>query len=158
VAERAAIAWFALRELREGATPTFERLAAATGRTVETLRNRAKREAWGELAGRIDDDDRRARLGRLTDWIIEILEAVKKGVSEEGAPIEKTKIEAISALMRTVEKLGEVTRSTEGAKENQIKRDARTAGVLKRIDQRIVELATEYAKQLGSGKPDDRGG
>src|SRR5262245_66364464 len=79
VAEKAATAWFALRELHEGATPTFERLAAATGRTVETLRNRAKRESWGELAGGFDDADRRARLGRLTDWIIEILESVKKG-------------------------------------------------------------------------------
>jgi hypothetical protein len=158
VVGKAAIGWIALRELHDGATPTFERLAAATGRTVQAVRNRARREAWGELAGRISDEDRKLRLGRLTDWIIETLETVKKGVSEEGAPIEKTKIEAISTLMRTVEKLGEITRPAEGAKENQITRDARTAGVLKRIDQRIVELATEYAKQLGAGKPDNRGG
>ena len=157
MADKARLGWATLRELHEGAAPTLERLAAASGRTVAAVLSRAKREAWGELFPAIADEDRKTRLGRLTDWIIETLESVKKGAVEEGASIDKAKVEAISALMRTVEKLGEITRYTDSAKENQIKSDARTAGFLRRIDQRIVELATEYAKQLGAGKPGDRG-
>ena len=57
VADKARLGWATLRELHEGAAPTLERLAAASGRTVAAVRSRAKREAWGELFPAIADED-----------------------------------------------------------------------------------------------------
>lgn len=158
MAAKAGIAWTALRELHGGAAPIFERLGTATGRDPESIRRRAKKEGWAEAVEPLGDEERKARLRRLTDWAIEKVEAIKQRADDAAIPFDKAEIEAASALMRMLEKLGEITRSAEGAKENQVKRDADMAGILKRIDHRIIELATGYAEQLGAGKSKRKGG
>ena len=140
----------ALRELHEGAPPTFERLGAAAGRSAASIERKAKREGWADGFAPGNDGERLARLAALRDWIINRLETVRFKAENGNEPIDKAEVEAASVLMRTVEKLGDVSRALELAPEAQLLRDARKAGVLRRIDARIIELAQEFARQLAA--------
>lgn len=139
----AADRWVALRALNEGAMPSHELLGLATGRSVASIAKRAEREGWVDcetaLAARL------RRVDFMIDGLIEEIEAI--GAAGEGG-FDKSRIDAVAAMTRTLEKIGEITRGGESAKENQIKQDEDIAGILKRIDDRIVELAGEYAKEL----------
>lgn len=139
--------WVATRALYEGAAPSFEQLAVATGWLPATIAARAGREGWrdGSLTDRATQN---ARLAKLVDGLIHEIEALGIGNGEGVADLDKARIEAVSTLTRTLEKIWEIIRSDEGAKENDIKRDADMAGLLKRIDDRIIELAEGYARQL----------
>ncbi len=152
----------ALRELFEGATPSYDRLAQACGRNARSLARLASRDGWGERLAALGESERLARLGAFSDWIVHRLETVRRR-AEAGAAIDREEVEAVSVLMRTVERLGDVARSLDGAREGQARRDALKAGILKRIDQRIVELAREFARQIagredGAGEATDRPG
>lgn len=146
--------WMATRALYEGAPPDIERLALATGRSAASIRRRAAREKWSRGQPPRTRSDPRARLAKVVDRLIGEVEAIGMGSEDGAGALNKTRIDAISALTRTLEKIGEITRLDDGAKEHQMRRDADMAGALKRIDQRIVELATGYARQLGKGKPE----
>lgn len=139
--------WVATRALYEGAAPSSEQLAVATGWLPVTIAARAAREGWrdGSLTDRATQN---ARLAKLVDGLIHEIEALGIGSGEGVAGLDKARIEAVSTLTRTLEKIWEIIRSDEGAKENDIKRDADMAGLLKRIDDRIIELAEGYARQL----------
>lgn len=141
--------WIAIRALYEGAAVTPENLSEATGYKLATLRRIARQQGWRSgFASRLTSGellDQEARLRLLLDGAIGRAEAAER----EGRS-DKTLIDAITAIMRTLEKIGEVTRGESSAKENQIKRDADMAGALRRIDERIVELAREYARELGA--------
>ncbi|MET0597227.1 MAG: hypothetical protein ABWZ57_05090 [Mesorhizobium sp.] len=146
----------ALRELFEGATPSYERLAQACGRNARSLQRLASRDGWGERLAALSENERLARLGAFSDWIVHRLETVRRRAEPPGATIDREEVEAISVLMRTVERLGDVARSLDGAREGQARRDALKAGILKRIDQRILELAREFARQI-AGQEDGAG-
>lgn len=136
--------WSALRALYGGAPPGIELLAEAAGRSAEALRRRAETDGWtpaGTPARR--DESRAERIARLVDHILDVIE---EAASEE--VLDKGRIEAASALMRILEKISELTRSDSGAKENHAKRDGEIADVLRRIDERIIELAEGYARRL----------
>ncbi|MEP9371008.1 hypothetical protein [Mesorhizobium sp. KR1-2] len=134
--------WVATRALYEGAAPSFEQLAAA----------RAAREGWRD-GSLLDAGTQNGRLAKLVDGLIGEIEALGIGNGEGAVGLDKARIEAISTLTRTLEKIWEIIRSDEGTKENDIKRDADMAGLLKRIDERIIELAEGYARQLVCRKP-----
>ena len=145
-----ALQWAAVRALYEGAAASLELLADATGRSAASMRNRAEKEGWrdGNGAARLSRQER--RLHALLDQQIGKAEAA--GAHEEGtASADKARMDAISAVMRTLEKIGEITRSDSGAKENQTRKDEDIADILKRIDERIVELAMGIARGLGGG-------
>jgi hypothetical protein len=145
---KAALQWRALRALHEGAAPSLDLLANASGRPIASVRKRAEKEDWrdAEAAMQLSNQERRLRI--LLDWQISKAEAA--GAAGAGsASADKARMEAISAGLRTLEKIGEITRSDTGAKENQTRRDADMADTLRRIDERIVELAIEYAQRLG---------
>jgi hypothetical protein len=151
--------WAALRALHGGAPAGIELLAEATGRSAAALQKRADAEGWtaarrGGWAG----ETREERIARLMDHILDLMEEV---ASQE--VLDKGRIESVSALVRILEKLSEVTRSESGAKENHARRDGEIADVLGRIDERIIELAEAYARRLveegnhgGTGGPDPR--
>lgn len=144
--------WVATRALYEGAAPSFEQLAAATGWLPATIATRAAGEGWRD--GRLTDRaTQNARLAKLVDGLIGEIEALGIGNGEGAVSLDKARIEAISTLMRTLEKIWEIVRSDEGTKENDTKRDADMAGLLKRIDERIIELAEGYARQLVCREP-----
>ncbi|KQZ12950.1 hypothetical protein ASD44_01855 [Mesorhizobium sp. Root554] len=150
--------WVAIRALFEGAALTPENLSEASGYKLATVRRVARQQGWRSgFAARLASGelpDQEARLRLLLDGAISRAEAAER----EGRS-DKTLIDAISAIMRTLEKIGEITRGESSAKENQIKRDADMADALRRIDERIVELARDYARQLdaaGSGAGESR--
>lgn len=151
--------WAALRALHGGAPASLELLAEATGRSVAALAKRAEAEDWRPARKRGQaGESQEERIARL---IGHILDVVEDAASQE--VLDKGRIEAASALMRILEKISEVTRSESGAKENEIKRDGEIADVLRRIDERIIELAEGYARRLveegnhgGAGGPDPR--
>ncbi|MGB3899881.1 MAG: hypothetical protein WA973_15175 [Mesorhizobium sp.] len=147
--------WAALRALHEGAAPSLDLLAQASGRSPAAMRKRAASEGWrdAEAAMRLSNQEKRLRV--LLDQQIGKAEAA--GTDEAGsASADKARMDAIAAVMRTLEKIGEITRSDSGAKENQTRRDEDMAAILRRIDERIVELAIGYARRL-VGDPSEPG-
>jgi hypothetical protein len=137
----------AVRAMIEGAPVTFELMAEATGRSAKALRARARREGWGE-PDRVDPATLDERLLILSDRLVRGLEAISADGEREGKVYDKAGIDALSAMLRMVEKIGEITRGTERAKENQTASDADMASLFKRIDDRIMELAGQLAMQL----------
>ncbi|HEY4193864.1 MAG TPA: hypothetical protein VGM46_14555 [Mesorhizobium sp.] len=128
-------------------------MATAAGRSSAALRKRAEREGWrdAEMAMQLSSQEMRLRV--LLDQQITKAE-ISGNDTDASASADKARMDAISAVMRTLEKIGEITRSDTGAKENQARRDANIADVLKRIDERIIELAVGYARRLVGEKSD----
>lgn len=145
------VAHAALRALNEGAPATLELLAEATGRSVAALRKQAVREGWcgaDDAVARIDPATLDDRLLVLADRLVRRLEAISADGEREGRTYDKAAIDALTSMMRMVEKIGEMTRGAERAKEKQTASDADMASLFKRIDDRIVELAAQLAAQL----------
>jgi hypothetical protein len=148
---KATLQWVALRALHEGAAASLELLASAAGKSAASLIKRAGKEGWcdAEMAMQLSNQERRLRI--LLNQQITKAE-VSNNDAQESASADKARMDAISAAMRTVEKIGEIARNDTSAKENQTRRDADMADVLRRIDARIVELAIGYARKLGCEK------
>lgn len=145
-----ALQWAALRALHEGAAASLDLLAQASGRSPTAMHKRAASEGWRDAEAAMQLSGQEKRLKALLDQQIGKAEAA--GVDETGsASADKARMDAIAAVMRTLEKIGEITRSDSGAKENQTRRDEDMAAILRRIDERIVELAIGYARQLVGG-------
>jgi hypothetical protein len=115
------------------------------------LVKRADKEGWSDAEDAMQLSNQERRLRILLNHQITKAEATSD-VMDGSAAADKARMDAISAAMRTVEKIGEIARSDTSAKENQTRRDADMANVLRRIDERIVELATGYARKLGGEK------
>lgn len=145
----------AARALYEGAPASLEMLARVSGRTQGYLDRVAQKECWRVSDERsvLDHDTLETRLVALSDRLVSDLETA----SEEGriaGSYDKGRIDALSSMLRMVEKLGDMTRLPERAAEKKKKSDAELAAALALIDARIVELACELAGALGSGEPD----
>lgn len=133
--------WRALRALHEGATADVELLSVASGYAVASIERRLAREGWIAAA----PGDFAERLARLADSLIAQVETLRLE-NEDG--FDKAQVEMVGSIIRTVEKITELMRGGEAAKVSQTDRDAEMADVLARIDQRIVELARDYARVL----------
>ena len=137
----------ALRALAEGARPTMELLADASGRSARTLALEAARDKWA--LDRAPQEDVAERVRIIAGMLLERVEAVGHAAMEEGGKIDKAEIEGIVALIRSLDRIDEFMRPPEEiAKEKQVRRDEDLADVLKRINARIVTLAKEFAGQL----------
>lgn len=152
--------WAALRALREGATPTFPRLAAAADLNPATIRERALRDNWPKrrskaaqaaaLAGEALPDlpegmsleDVRKRLAEVLPRLLaRIVDLAERGV------LDKARIDALLATGRILEQLDAAAQVS--ASEQQKRSDDELAAMLERIDERIIELAQAYAERLG---------
>jgi hypothetical protein len=151
MAAKPVVQWAALRALHEGAAASLELLANAAGRSVAALHRRAAEEGWVDAEEAMQLSRQELRLRILLDHSITKAEATCDAV-DGSAAADKARMDAIAAVMRTLEKIGEIARNDTSAKENQTRRDADMANVLRRIDERIVELATGYAGKLGGEK------
>lgn len=149
---RALERWVAARALYEGERPGFERLALLTGCSVRTMERRAEREGWVPGFAAEPGADMKAPLRKVAESLIAQVRTLAIGEDGEPLALDKARIDTISVLTRTLEKIIELTPGGDEARDNQTRRDADMAGTLKRIDQRIVELATGYARQLVKGK------
>lgn len=135
--------WRAMRALYEGAPPDAGLLSKVSGLSEISVRRRIERDGWVTRTEGVVDE----RLVRLTDSLVGQVETLR---IESAGRLDKAQIEMVGLVMRTVEKITELTRGGEAAKVSQTNRDATMADVLARIDRRIIELAQDYARSLGA--------
>ncbi len=144
----------ALRALAEGVPATLDLLADVSGRSLSTLRDQARKEGWvlraeprGDVAGRVRT---------LALALLERVEAL--AVGEEGGQISRAEIDGLIAMIRGLEKIDEIMRPQEAARESQTRQDEDLAAMLERLDARIVELARELAAQMAAAESGLPGG
>lgn len=139
----------AQRALAEGTDISLERIAEACGRSAKGLRTQAGREGWAlrEAPGQ----DVAGRVRQVAGQLLGRLEALGNSAGEGGKGISKTEIDGIIAMVRGLDKIGEIMRPDEAAKENQIGSDEDVAAALQAINDRIVALARELAACLVAG-------
>ena len=135
-----------MRLLAEGARPTLELLADASGRSLRLLQRDAARQRWRLAQAPLHDV--LARIQVVARMQLERLEALGRAALENGGAIDKAEVDGIIALSRSLEKIGDIMRPEDAAKENQIARDDQLADILQCINDRIVELAREFAQDL----------
>lgn len=145
----------ALRILAEGGHATIERLAMASGRSVASLRRLARDEGWKLVeAGPLDVS---ARIRKAAGMVLGKVEELGKA-AENGGNIDKSAIDGLIAMIRGLEKIGEIMRPEEAARENHIRDNEDLAETLRRIEERIVELAGELATRMVEEKSAAAGG
>ncbi|WP_157015080.1 hypothetical protein [Mesorhizobium xinjiangense] len=152
MAKNTTLKWAAARPLYESGAASPQMLAALTGYAQSTIERRISAEGWTNGRAAEEGDALKARLHRqLVHWIGQIEQLAKDGEEGSAAP-DKAKIETIGALVRTLEKIGDLTRLHKPQEKNN--NNAETASVLERIHQRIVELADEHARQIAAQRTD----
>lgn len=92
------------------------------------------------------------RISRLVKRLVGEMEAIQW--DGKGGVYDKARIETVAALMRAVEKAGGIVGAEAGMQEQQKKTDADKADILRRIDERIVELARFFADEILAGRAD----
>ncbi len=142
VGERRAVA---LRALFEGAPVDLELLALAAGLRHSTLQKMARRESWvwGEMGAK-GAVTLQSRLRQLSVSVVGQLEEASLASLTDGH-YDKARLEALGLMLRSIEKLGELTQTPEHAADEQMKSDAEMAAAIGKINQRIIELARELA-------------
>ncbi|WP_173931129.1 hypothetical protein [Chelativorans sp. Marseille-P2723] len=140
----------AARALLEGAPVSIDLLAQLMGRSEKYLKERALREGWRDAGSSAAEPEAlEKRLVVLSDQLVGDLEAAGAEGRSTGS-YDKSRIDALSVMLRMVEKLSEMIRVPERAAEKQKRSDAELAAALALIDARIVEIACELAASLGS--------
>ncbi|MBX3575862.1 MAG: hypothetical protein KF723_01540 [Rhizobiaceae bacterium] len=102
-----------------------------------------------ETFAALPPDEQLARIGTLLSRQASRILATAEA---SGGVLTKAQIEALSALIRLTEKFE--TLAAERAADKQTRSDAEIAGLLQRVDERIVELARGHAARLGRAEPD----
>ncbi|MBE7183640.1 MAG: hypothetical protein INR68_04440 [Methylobacterium mesophilicum] len=142
-AETSDAAFVAMRALFEGEPATIERLAVACERSSTVIRLRATAERW---VAPESEESASERLKRAVERVMKEVEAIGDAAEGEGQALDKSRIDAVWSMIRTLEKVDAFAR--EQAKEEQTSRDGELADILDRIDRRIIELARGYAAWL----------
>ena len=142
----AMVAWRAKRAAFEGASVSLTMLAAISGRSPKTIERRAEEEGWVAPPKAGTPEQRQGKIALMLDEMVADVEAIKK--NKRTGAYDKTRIDALSAKMRMVEKLSEINESRQARQEEEEKTDADIAAILGRIDGRIVELARSFAREL----------
>lgn len=138
----------ALRALAEGTAPTPALLADASGCRLETVKGLAAGDGW-KWAG-TDGGDVAGRLRAIAGDLLARVEELGRKALRMGGKVDRTEIDSIVAIIRSLDKIGEIMRPDGTAKENQIRHDEELAAILERIDRRIVELARDLAAQVAA--------
>jgi hypothetical protein len=138
--------WRAMRALLEGARPTVELVAQATARSARSLELAAEREGW--RIDRMPEENIGEKLRGVIALLVERVEALGRKALEEGARIDKSEIDGLLSIIKGLDKVAEITRTEESAKQKQISRDEDLADVLTQINQRIIEFAQELAQEM----------
>lgn len=146
--------WAALRALHEGARPTLELLARAGRYQTQTVEGKARAQGWDEG----QTAKRRQRLQKQQEQLEAQMARLTAELATDDSGVTKAKVETISALMKAVEKLGEMLPASQAdaremARKGAMERNGRVARLLGRIDARILELAREFAGEIKPGGP-----
>ena len=145
-------AWSAMRAVYEGALPSAELLAAISRKRPKTIERRAVREGWRKAEENTEGLTLAERISRLANALVGEMETIEK--EGKGGVYDKARIETVAALMRALDKAGELIGAEPGKQEQQKKTDAEKADILRRIDERIVELARFFAEEIVAGRAD----
>ena len=138
--------WAALRALVEETGAGYGLLASVSGLRESTIASRAKRQGW--TSARLQDGAA-APLRRAINAAVRELESISQASGTGTPSLDRGRIETVLAMLKTVEKLGEMTGVDPRSTEAQARSDADIAAALRRIDERIVELALEAAGRMG---------
>lgn len=138
------VVWPAMRALAEGMPPTPALLGEISGRRPETIARVAAEQGWRQ--GADTAQQRSARIAVLLDQTVDELEGGETDLAS--GRFDKARIDALAAMIRMLEKLSEINESRQARQEEVHRSDAETAEILRRIDERIVELAREFAREL----------
>ena len=137
----------ALRALAEGAEPTLALLADAAQRSLKGLIRRAAKEGW--KVGRAPPANIAERVRSTAAVLIDRLEAAGREALANGGRIDKTELDGLVSIIRGLDRIGDLVRPEEAAREDQIKSDEELAALLGRINERIVEVARAFATDMG---------
>ena len=165
----------ALRQLREREPPTFPRLAAASGLHPTTIREMASVENWEKqnflgdivmVATRrqdlLDEEAARERAetleaisdpaaevtpGDIGTLIMDEMRAILAAARRTGR-IDKTRADALWSMIRAAERAENMQPWNQPGQEQETRSDDELADILARVDERIVELARDYAERL----------
>jgi hypothetical protein len=175
-----------MRELRELQPPTYTRIAKIADVHVTTVREIASRENWPKLhvpkgtvmqVARIKDllaeEDARARAeileamndpdadlpelppGDIGAFVIADMRAILVEAAHTGR-IDKARVDTLWSMLRVAERSQVLQHAAEQQEEE--RSDDELADILTRVDQRIVELARDYAERLVAERNDAQAG
>jgi hypothetical protein len=130
----------ALRQLHEGAAPNVERLAHAAGKSALWLQRLVNREKW---EGVPEPKAMARRLAVLSRRIIALLDE-----PDDDVLLGKSRIDAITALLRAVDRLKLILDEMEPQHVPSTPSEASIIDAFSAIDQRIEQLAHAYAERL----------
>lgn len=146
----------AARSLMEGAPADFELLALMTGRTAGYFERIAKRDGWRIRESSLESQASLQR--RLAALITSMVEEIERlGFSALGGQYDKPRLDALTALLKIVERLDGAVRGPWYSVEKEQEDNEALATALALVDARIVELARELAATMG-GETHDAGG
>lgn len=147
----------AARSLIEGAPADFELLGLLSGRTGSYFERVAKREGW--KVRETSPESLAALKTRLSALITGMVDEIEKlGFSALGGQYDKPRLDALTALLKIVERLDGVVRGTWYSVEKEKEDDEELATALALVDARIIELACEFAATMGGEASDGGGG
>lgn len=147
---RRALAWTSLRALYEGAPVTIDILAQVAGLSSVSIQRRAEKEIWARTTASAKPKDQHQRIARQIERLETLVDRLIGEMEEGDNVMDKARTDMIGALLRAVEKLREMLPAPDESneKEDVIERDRRIATLLERIDQRILQLAAEFAEDM----------
>ena len=90
----------------------------------------------------------RKRFAQLARDVLPKMEAAARDLTEKPGEWTKARLDAVTQLSRLLDRFGELAGYDNQQQESAKDRDERTAGALKKIDDRIVELAEKLARRL----------
>lgn len=137
--------WRAIRALVE-AGAAIELVAQASGRSARRIAIVAEREGW--RLDRVPEEDLAEKVRIVSGMLVEHVEKLGRKALEEGVRISKGEIDGLLSLIKGLDKMAEITRSEETAKNKQIRRDEDLKEKLQHIHRRIFELAREIAAEM----------
>ncbi len=146
----------AVRALREGAPPSFELLALASGRSERLLRKRAQEEKWGSP----DDPALPPSIERTQSMIGMLFNQLQRAIEDavHRDLFDKGRIEGLGSMLKVVEKMNEIAIEQQDMNGKHAPSDEEMAAALERIDDRIRCLASELAERMGKAEPAGRAG
>lgn len=148
--------WSAMRAVFEGAQGTPELLSAMSGRAPATIVKRIETEGW-----RPNATPRQMRVLRYVDRLTARMEAIQIGGTGDSAA-DKAELGLVHAQTRAGERIAALAREADEARSAEKPSDEDIAEVLQRINDRIIELAREFAREFpdrlaGDEFPGERG-
>jgi hypothetical protein len=130
--------WRAIRALVE-AGASIELVAQASARSARRIEIEADR---------MPDEDVAERVRVVSAMLLDRVETLGRKALEEGEKINKSEIDGLLSIIKGLDKVAEITRSEETAKNKQIRRDEDLREKLQHIHRRIFELAREIAAEM----------